>query len=88
MRIEDDKTHSYEVTHQDSKWDSIESPLRESKWVYADPDESLYETFDEFTIMNDPAPIENTLSPEEHLSLIEEDLAQLPDVDRTELADE
>jgi len=88
VALTDNGTYSYEITHPDSAWDSLEGPLRDWKRVYADPDESLYETFDEFTVMNDPAPIENTLSPEEHLSHIQEEFAQAPDIGRTELADE
>lgn len=88
VQVASDGTYSYEITHPEEGWRDFDVMLDDYRRVYAEMDGSLDVSGYPFSLRQDPARIEKTLTPEEHLSLIRDDLAGYPEVGSVSLADE
>jgi len=85
VQITDDGDYSHEITHPESGWEDYNLMLNDSSRLYPDSFDSEGRSPD-CRLISDPAPV--SLPPEEHLSRIEDDLGDYPEVGSTELADE
>ena len=88
IQITDDGEYSYSVQQSKSEWTDFEFLLNQKRRIWADIDEAPVVSDAPFSLIQDPGRIEKTLTPEEHLSRIQDDLEDLPEVGTTELRDE
>jgi hypothetical protein len=87
----DDNSYSYQITHpnsNESKWDNLTVMLSRKERVYDSFNESTITRGTKFDLYESESRIENTLTPKEHLSRIQDDLEKLSEIDSTTLKDE
>lgn len=91
VQIESDGTYNYAVTHPEIEHRNWKGMLHGWQRVYSDEvgnGETVLGDPPEITIRQTPIQIEESLTPEEHLSLIQDDLFDYDNVAATTLEDE
>jgi len=87
----DDNSYSYQITHpnsNESKWDNLTVMLSRKERVYDSFNESTITRGTKFDLYESESRIENTLTPKEHLSRIQDDLEKLSEVGSITLKNE
>lgn len=91
VQIEDDGTYLYSFTHPEIEDRNLNCMLNDWQWVYSEEvgnGETVLGDPPEIIIRQTPIQIEKSLTPEEHLLLIQDDLFDYDNVALTTLEDE
>lgn len=88
VSVDETGLYSFEITHQESGWSGLKASLSGWKTIYGEMDTDPVDRGSEITFYVDPAPIQNTLTPKEHLERVQEGVESRPRVASTALSDE
>lgn len=88
VQVTSDGSYSYSITHPDSGWSDFDLMLDDWRRVWAETDEAPGVSGTPFSLDRDQGRVERSLTPEEHLSRIQDDLRDYPEVGSTALNDE
>ncbi|UBF22601.1 hypothetical protein HRTV-25_gp20 [Halorubrum tailed virus 25] len=88
VSVDDTGLYSFEITHPDAGWVGLKASLSGWENIHGEMDTDPVDRGSEITFYVDPAPIQNTLAPEEHLERVQTGVESHPEVASTALSDE
>lgn len=88
VSVDDGGSYSFEITHQGSGWSGLKTSISGWKTIYGEMDTDPVDRNSEITFYVDPAPIQDTLTPKEHLKRVQEAVESRSDVVDSVLNDE